>query len=64
MQTILFPVSPDDLIPSGFLVHKVVLGRVLLTVLHFNIGMNPSALHASASLKYITNKKLSQGCSL
>jgi hypothetical protein len=50
MQIILFPVNPDDLIPFGFVVHRVVLGWVLLGILQFFISTNPSVLHASTSL--------------
>jgi len=39
MQIILFQVNPDDLIPFGFVVHKVVLGWVLLGVLQFSISI-------------------------
>jgi hypothetical protein len=38
MQIILFPVNPDDIIPFGFVVNKVVLGWVLLGVLQFFIS--------------------------
>jgi len=50
MQIIFFSVNPDDLIPFRFVVHKVVMGWVLLGLLQFFISTNPSVFHASTSL--------------